>query len=159
MFSMSWLLIISQYHQWKLLLKAGDCLSEYVCVWLRWVFLWNLSFVIPWWCVGQCNLSFPVSPFNTVFKAVRRGGLNVALVQDFGFSYQRLLVSSGVGFACLHRAAEEGPCKRLICTGGLQPSTTRQIGHLWAKGLPGAKCLQPSRLPSKVYFTADSPSF
>lgn len=55
--------------------------------------------MIPWCCVGQCNLSFPVSPFNSVFKDVRREGLNVALLQDFGFSYsQRLLVSSGLGF-------------------------------------------------------------
>lgn len=89
--------------------------------------------MIPWWCVGQYNLSFPVSPFNVVFKAVRREGLDAALLQDLGFSYPlRLLVSNGVGFACLHRAVEKGPCKRLICAEGLQPSTRTQIGHLWA---------------------------
>lgn len=83
--------------------------------------------------VGQCHLSFLASPCNVVFKAVRREGLNVALLEDFGFSSpQRLLVSRGVGFACLRRAAEKGPSERLICTGGLQPSSSRQIGHLWA---------------------------
>lgn len=104
--------------------------------------------------VGLCDLSFPVSPFNVVFKAVRREGLNVALLEDFGFSSpQRPVFSRDVGCACLHRALEKGPCETRLSRGFA--ALPQQTG--WAPlGRSGSKCLQPSKL-SIVHFTGDSP--
>lgn len=46
--------------------------------------------------------------------------MELVLLQDFEFPCpQRLLVSSGVGFNYLHRVAEKGSCRRLICAEGL----------------------------------------
>ena len=57
--------------------------------------------LIPWWCDGQRDLSFPVSPFNAVFKAVRREGIEGGLVTGLWFSSpQKLLASSAVSTSC-----------------------------------------------------------
>lgn len=85
--------------------------------------------------------------------------MEVVLLQDLEFLCpQRLLVSNGVGFSYLHRVAEKGPCKRLICTEGLQTSPSTETDHLLATANP----FKPLNvgflwLPSKAHFADDNP--
>lgn len=65
-------------------------------------------------------MSFPVSPFNIVFKVVRREGIEGGLVTGLWvFFSSEAPTSSAVAFACLLRAVEKGSCERLVCSGAL----------------------------------------
>lgn len=95
--------------------------------------------LIPWWCDGQRDLSLPVSPFNAVFKAVRREGIEGGLVTGLWFSSpQKLLASSAVAFACL--------------LGGVERNL-----FVWGDH-SASKCLQASRSPAELIALVIAPT-